>query len=123
MKKNTKENSLDKVNTRLIQKIKNFFSKIFKKEKDKESVNECIEKNTFKEEVKDIAHEDIELLNLQLKFKNGELKDGELTQEQINKLLELYDKQIEETRKQIEERKQKIEKYKKVLNKENNNSN
>lgn len=52
------------------------------------------EKNKFMERIKNIEDEEILLLRLQNKFRGREIKEEELSNEQINSLCALYDKQI-----------------------------
>lgn len=68
-------------------------------------------KNSFKKET------DKEVINLQNAYRNGEIKEGDLSQEQVDRLAQLYDEQIAELQKAIEERKERIEKHKKKLEK------
>lgn len=118
----TKEESLTPVNKQnLFTRIKMFFKRIVGKKEETEDLNLQIEKDViqnkektkFKESVKKIEDEQTELLKLQNKFRNGEIKKGDLSQEQIDKLCELYDKQIESLKKSIETRRKRIEEYKK----------
>ena len=50
----------------------------------------------------------IKLLKLQKQYRSGEIKEEELTQEQVNSLCALYDKQIANLKKSNEIRKQKL---------------
>ena len=115
----TKEESLTNVRKQSIfNKIKKFFQKIFTKREQTENTDIEIktaeeEKNAFKESIKNTEDTKTELLKLQERFKNGEIKEGELSQEQIDKLCELYDMQIESLKLSIEIRKKKIEEYRK----------
>ena len=49
--------------------------------------------------LKNIEDEEIKLLKLQKQYRNGEIKEEELTEEQVNSLCALYDKQISQLRK------------------------
>lgn len=53
-----------------------------------------------------------ELLNLQNKLKNKEIQISELTEEQKDKLIEIYNKQIQEKKQKLEKIKQSILKLK-----------
>ena len=94
MKENTDEKSLVKINENSIfYKIKQFFKKLFYK---KETINNITvetnkvilqndnKKNKFMEEIKNIEDEETLLLKLQKKFRSGEIKEEELTEEQVN---------------------------------------
>ena len=129
MKENTDEKSLVKINENSIfYKIKQFFKKLFYK---KETINNITvetnkvilqndnKKNKFMEEIKNIEDEDTLLLKLQKKFRSGEIKEEELTEEQVKSLCELYDKQIANLRKSNEIRKQKLLEYRKKLQTDN----
>ena len=129
MKENTDEKSLVKINENSIfYKIKQFFKKLFYK---KETINNITvetnkvilqndnKKNKFMEEIKNIEDEETLLLKLQKKFRSGEIKEEELTEEQVKSLCELYDKQIANMRKSNEIRKQKLLEYIKKLQTDN----
>lgn len=129
MKENTNEKSLVKINENSIfYKIKQFFKKLFYK---KETINNITvetnkvilpndnKKNKFMEEIKNIEDEETLLLKLQKKFRSGEIKEEELTEEQVESLCELYDKQIANLRKSNEIRKQKLLEYRKKLQTDN----
>lgn len=49
-----------------------------------------------------------ELLNLQKKLKNKEIQISELTEEQKDKLIEIYNRQIQEKKQKLEKIKQSI---------------
>lgn len=109
------EKSLIIVNeSSIFYKIKKFFYNCFKKEKqDKQKNEENIdnEKEQFKKYVKNIEDEETKLLKLQKMYRNGYIKEEELTQIQIKKLCDLYDKQIRNLRKTNEYRKHKVLEY------------
>ena len=67
------------------------------------------------ESIKNIEDEETNLLKLQKQYRNGEIKEEELTKEQINSLSALYDKQIANLRKSNELRKQKLLEYRKNM--------
>ncbi|MBR3133815.1 MAG: hypothetical protein IKG42_07195 [Clostridia bacterium] len=132
MKENTNEKSLVKVNENSIfYKIKSFFKNFFHKDKEIENnipietiSNENIVKNenskfAFVENLKKIEDEDTLLLKLQKKYRSGEIKEEDLTEEQKNSLCSLYDKQIADLKKSNEIRKNKLLQYKKKLQTEN----
>ena len=127
MKENTQEKSLVQVNENSIfYKIKKFFRNLFHKNTEfesnvvvEENINNNIEnetkKSAFKESIKNIEDEETKLLKLQKQYRSGEIKEEELTQEQVNSLCALYDKQIANLKKSNEMRKQKLLEYRRKL--------
>ena len=115
---------IDVKNKGIFYKIKNFFKNLFHKniniennsfeENTTEKENK---KNTFEDSLKDslevIDEEKEKLLNLQQQYRNGEIKEEEMTKEQIEKISALYDEQISKLRESNEKRKQKILEYRK----------
>ena len=131
MKENTQEKSLIQVNENSIfYKIKSFFKNLFKKnnntidnysvieEKDRSEKNSN-KKDSFLENIKNIENEETKLLKIQKQYRSGEIKEEELTEEQVKSLCELYDKQIANLRKSTEIRKQKLLEYRKKLQTDN----
>lgn len=127
MKENTQEKSLVQVNENSIfYKIKSFFRRLFYRKQVVNEVN-VIEnnieeptekenaKNSFMEEIRKIEDEETILLKLQKKYRRGEIKGEELSEEQILSLGKLYDKQIAELRKYNEREKQKLLEYRRKL--------
>lgn len=121
MKERTQEKSLIKVNeNNVFYKIKSFFLKLFNKDKNitssEYSVSNQVErvenKNSFKESIKNIENEETQLLKLQKQYRKGEIKEEELTEEQVKSLCSLYDKQIVYLKKSNEIRKQRLLEYK-----------
>lgn len=55
--------------------------------------------------------EEENLLELQKRYENGEIKEEDLSKEEIESLKKLYKKQIEEKKNSLEEYKIKIAKY------------
>lgn len=130
MKENAEEKSLIKINENSVfYKIKQFFKKIFHNNKIKENVailkiqNSIIQddskRNKFTEEIKNIEDEETLLLNLQKRFRSGEIKEEELSNEQVNALCALYDKQIANLKKSNEIRKQKLLEYRRKMQTDN----
>lgn len=131
MKENTQEKSLVQVNKNgILYKIKKFFKNLFNKNTNTTNNYNIIEeteslvasenkKNSFMESIKNIEDEETKLLKLQKKFRSGEIKEEELTEEQVKSLCELYDKQIANLRKSNEIRKQKLLEYRKKLQTDN----
>lgn len=111
MSDKTREKLLIKVNENsLFYKIKNFFRKLFCKNKTIENANvirnnEETEKQTrkdsFIEQIKTIENDETRLLKLQKQYRSGEIKEEDLTEEQVKCLCALYDKQIENLKNQI----------------------
>ena len=127
MKENTQEKSLVQVNENSIfYKIKKFFINLFHKNTEfqsnvvvEENISNNIEnetkKSAFIESIKNIEDEETKLLKLQKQYRSGEIKEEELTQEQVNSLCVLYDSQIARLKKSNAIRKQKILEYRKRL--------
>lgn len=99
-------NNNDTNNSISFQKIENFT----------ESKNN---KKIFVESIKNIENEETKLLKLQKQYRSGEIKEEELTEEQVNSLCALYDRQIENLKKSNEIRKQKLAQYRKKLQTDN----
>ena len=130
MKENTNEKSLVKVNQNSIfYKIKQFFKNIFHNNKSTDNntpaetqnsiVTDDNKRNTFMEEIKNIEDEETILLKLQKKFRSGEIKEEELSDEQVNSLCALYDKQIANLKKSNEIRKQRLLEYRRKMQTDN----
>ena len=68
--------------------------------------------------------EETKLLELQARYRRGEIGQNDLTEEQIDALCDLYDKQIEELNKSIKIKEEKIAEHKKRKQQrvENNNA-
>lgn len=123
MKDNTQEKNLieKKEDNNIFIRIKNFFRNIFSKKNDnlieqsKETVTEETDNGySFKSYIKRTENEETKILDLQNRYRKGEIADDDLTQEQINLLCMLYDRQIEDLKRTIEAKKQQISKYKKI---------
>ena len=67
-----------------------------------------------KEYVKKTEDENTQLLDLQRRYRKGEIGDNDLTEEQIEALCDLYDRQIISLKKSIEAKQQQITEYKKA---------
>lgn len=131
MKENTQDKMMIKVNqNNIFYKIKMFFRNLFNKtssnaNESKDIIetttisNTAINKNSFIEDIKNIEDDETKLLRLQKQYRSGEIKEEDLTKEQVNALCVLYDKQIESLRKSNEIRKQKLLEYRKKLQTEN----
>lgn len=125
MRENTEEKSLVKINENSIFfKIKQFFINLFHKNETADNVVTANvssnitadedKRNAFMEELKKIEDEETLLLKLQNKYRNGEIKEEDLTDEQVNSLCNLYDKQIANLKKSNEIRKQKLLEYRRL---------
>lgn len=130
MKENTQEKSLVQVNKNSIfYKIKKFFRSLFyRTNSNVESINVTetttinnneSNKNSFREEIRNIENEETKLLKLQKQYRSGEIKEEELTEEQVNSLCALYDKQIANLKKSNEIKKQKLLEYRRKLQTDN----
>lgn len=116
MKEYTKEKLLAKVNKNSIfYKIKQFFNSLFLKNKpinvtENNTIIRADEdrRNLFIEDIKKIEDEETALLKLQKRYRSGEIKEEDLTDNQIKSLCELYDKQIADLKKVNLQKKQKI---------------
>jgi hypothetical protein len=122
MNSNEQKKSLIKINeNKIFYKIKNLFKKLFYKNKNADNaINEKMisdkrtivdNKKAFSASLKKIESEETKLLALQKRYRNGEIKEEDLSEEQINLLNELYDKQIAYLKKSNKERKQKLLQY------------
>ena len=126
MEGNTQEKNLiekkEKIN--LFGKIKNFFKNLFGKKQVEENEEIVVEQqessNEFKDSIKMTEEEENQLLELQKKYRRGEIAENDLTEEQIDALCDLYDKQIEEIKQSIKIKEEKIAEYKRKI--ENNNA-
>lgn len=121
--KNTQDKSLIKINENSIfYKIKRFICKIFKKNTREDSNigyknnNSNLEdkQKTFNEYIKNTENEETKILKLQKQYRNGEIKDDDLSIQQIQDLCNLYDKQIERVKKSNEIKRRKILEYKRT---------
>ena len=106
-------------NKNLMEVKEGFFSKIFNKIKNLFKKEEIAEKMQIQEEAntnnyqsetmnkkRDFLNnikieEDPEIVYLKIKLENGEVKAIDLTDEQIDKLQKIYDKEIEEKKNKI----------------------
>ena len=79
----------------------------------KGTINQAI--RNLENQLLEIEDEETKLLNLQKQYRSGEIKEEDLTKEQVTSLCELYDKQIEKLRKSNEIRKRKLAEYRRKL--------
>lgn len=120
MEENTQEKNLvEKNNKNVFSRIKNFFKNLFGKKDNKQVVEieenstNTKENNEFKEYIKMTEDEETKLLDLQARYRRGEIGQNDLTEDQIDALCDLYDKQIEDLRKSIQIKEEKIAEHKK----------
>ena len=104
-----------------ISEIKNFFAKIFGK--TPKLLNEAsIEVESTKEHTKDDFISELKLkyiaedekLKIFKMFRNKEIKEEQLTEEQVKQISDMYDKRIEEEKKKIAFLKSKIKTAQKI---------
>lgn len=129
--KNNEEKEIVKVNENgIFYKIKMFFMNILKKKEEnitsKEEVK-TVETNVseesknqqsdFMKNVKTIEDDETRLLKLQQQYRNGEIKEEDMTEEQVQKLCDLYDRQISELERSNEARKKKLLEYRRKMKK------
>ena len=72
----------------------------------------------FMQYVKNIENDETRLLKLQKQYRNGEIKEEDMTKEQVQQLCDLYDKQIAELEKSNEARKRKLLEYRRKMKKD-----
>lgn len=122
--KNSEEKQLIDVNKgSIFHKMKIFFINLLKKQKKDNVVEERIrsvvnndrQKDNFVNSVKNVENEETKLLKLQKQYRNGEIKEEDMTSKQVRALCDLYDKQIAELEKSNEIRKQKLLEYRKSM--------
>ena len=130
MEENTQEKNLIEKKESFFGKVKNFFKNLFNKEGKNDTKyhlnnvenNTAEEDNNFKDNIKVVeteVAEETKIIELQKRYRRGEIAEGDLTEEQIEALSELYDKQIDALRKIIEEKEQQIAERQNI---ENNNA-
>lgn len=108
----------------IFAKIKTFFKTLFKLNNNVPNYNYAVEQgdvmsiknNDFTSSIKiEENNEEKELLKLQEKFEQGIIQEEDLSQEQVDKLEQLYNKQIEELNEKFLDYKDKIISIKKKL--------
>ena len=121
---NTEEKSLVKVNEdSLLSRIKGFFKRLFRRNKITENIEEINSVNNAEEDrkeafmnyIKNIEDDETKLNNLQKQYRDGEIKEEDLSEEQVNQLCALYDRQISNLRKANEMKMQKLLAYRRKL--------
>ena len=105
-------------------KVKNFFKKIFFSKIENvevKTIDTNLEKNEDSKKVTiftpniGFIKDSNELRELQEKYRRGEVKESDLTEEQLKALSDLYDKQIKELRVSNEARKKRLLKYREKM--------
>ena len=130
MRENIDEKSLVQINgNSIFFKIKQFFINLFHKNETADNVVTANvssnitadedKRNKFMEEIKKVEDEETILKKLQKKYRNGEIKEDDLSSEQVNSLCKLYDKQISNLKKSNEIRKQKLLEHRRRLQTDN----
>lgn len=108
----------------IFTKIKTFFKTVFKLNNNVPNYNYAVEQgdvisiknNDFASPIRiEENNEEKELLQLQEKFEQGLIQEEDLSQEQVDKLEQLYNKQIEELNEKFLDYKDKIISIKKKL--------
>jgi len=126
MGKNVKTTGLMEIKENGIwSKIKTFFKRVFYRKNEKVEMKAIVENKeektnvhmveTSKTGISFVQNTNKELLELQKKYRSGEIKEKDLTREQIKELCALYDKQIKELRASNEVRKQRLLKYREKM--------
>lgn len=121
MKENTQEkNLIEKSENSILGKIKKFFRNIFNKKESrindapvKDEKDSTKQGNEFKENIKIVENDETKILDLQKRYRRGEIGSNDLTEEQIDALSDLYDKQIEVLKEAIAEKEKQIAESKK----------
>lgn len=105
-----KNNKLIKYKGNIFIKIFEFFKQIFSRKNisDTENITEKLIKNkgnsiNFFENIQIRQNEEeIRLKNLQLQYDNGEIDEEEISEEDMDKLIEMYEKETEELNRETE---------------------
>lgn len=101
----------------MLKKIKEFFRNLFKINEQKyieapkeeiKPISEIQKENDFRTQVAVTSEEEKRILKLQKDFKEGLIKEEDLSKEDYDSLVNLYKSQIEKTKQSIEEYKNKI---------------
>ena len=109
-------NDIIKYNENILSKIKRFFRNLFSKKEDNPNntgnkINHNIASTNFKESIKiEQDEETIKILELQKKYKEGIIKEEDMTEDEHNQLIQLYKKQNNELKEKINTKKYQIRK-------------
>lgn len=118
-----KNNKLITYKENIFTKISNFFKKLFSREKKSnlENINKKIisnnknKKNFIENILIKENEEEKRLKNLQMQYDNGEIDEDDILDEDMNKLIEMYEKETKELNEDTERRKVHISKMLKEL--------
>ncbi len=95
----------------IFEKIRIAFKKLFMKEKFEEAyVSYEKENNTY--DMRDELKKQRMTIELQQKYENGKILESEMSEEEKDRLIDLYKKQIEDLENKIIERKIALDNYK-----------
>ncbi len=109
---------LIRYNETVFEKVKKFLNKFFKKNESKEILNKNKDKNNFIENIVISKNEEEKRLKeLKKLYDNMELNEKNISNEDLDKLIEMYNNEIEELRTDTKIRKTKIEKMIQTKNK------
>lgn len=106
-----KNNKLIVYKKNIFRKISEFFKKIFSKKEvlSKEVIITNEKNNNFLENIKiKEDKEELRLLQLKQQYENGEIDEEEISDEDVDKLCELYKKETDELNADTERRKNHI---------------
>ena len=94
----------------IFSKIKTLFKEFFFRNREKVKVEEVKNKDSFLENIMiNESTEEKRIRKLKKLYDDREVKEKDITNEDIDKLIEMYDKEIEELRADTEKRKNNIE--------------
>lgn len=103
-------NDLIKYKETIFSKIKSFIKNITSKEKDKKETENIAYKKDFSEHIVVPENkEEARLRRLKISYDNREISEEKISDEDIDKLLEMYDKEIEALKKDTENIRRNIE--------------
>lgn len=94
----------------IFSKIQKFFRNLMPKGNDKKEVGKIDDKKDFSEYI--VVRENKEetrLRRLKTSYDNGEISEEKISDEDMDKLIEMYDKEIEELKKDTERTRKNIE--------------
>lgn len=111
------QDRLIEYNNRFIGKVKKLIKKILSKKKQNKilllpETTQISKSETIKEIIIPLDKERERIRKLQCKFQNQEIKENDISKEDIEKLKKLYSTQINDLRNKIDRDIEEIEKYK-----------
>ena len=108
-----KNNKLIIYKKSLFKKIRDFFKKIFSKKEVLQNEDSVINKDKNNSFINNIQikrnKEELRLLKLRKQYENGEINEEDMSNEDIDKLCEMYKKETDELNADTEKRKKHIE--------------